>query len=369
MFEPVVEASLTKIAVFGVGGAGGNALNHMIQGGLSSVDFYALNTDLQALRMSLSENKVQIGAQLTGGTGSGGRPETGRKACEENLPLIREILTGYDMVFIATGEGGGTGTGAAPLIAETAREQGSLVVAIVTKPFDFEGRARMLKALDGIEELRPRVDTLIVIPNQKLLQVYKEEPFHEAFRLADEVLYNAVKGIADIATVPQLVNIDFSDVRTVMQEKGGALMGLGLATGPDRAREAVERAIYSPLIDGLSIETATRILISISGDQQLTLQEIEAIAARVQDATHGRADIRFGASHDRNLREQVRVTVIATGIEELFPNIGDVKELVRFNSDMAERQRRLLANGVTVASEPIDKSNLQIPAVLRRQLD
>jgi cell division protein FtsZ len=369
MFEPVQDLNLTKIAVFGVGGAGGNAVNHMIQAGLRGVDFHVVNTDLQALNMNLAENKVQLGAQLTGGTGSGGRPETGRKACEETLPLIREIVTGYDMVFLAAGEGGGTGTGAAPLIAEAAREQGSLVVAVVTKPFDFEGRNRMLKALDGIEELRPRVDTLIVIPNQKLLEVYKTEPFREAFRLADEVLYNAAKGIVDIVMIPQLVNIDFSDVRTVLQEKGGAIMGLGIATGSDRAREAAERATYSPLIDELSIETASRVLLNISGDESLTLHEIEVAASRVQEATHHRADIRFGASHDRTLRDAIRVTVIATGIEEPFPSIGDVKELVRFSGDIADRRRRLMASDPGANPETIDKNNLQIPAVLRRHID
>ena len=368
MFEPVEDLHLTRIAVFGVGGAGGNALNHMIQAGLPGVDFYAVNTDLQALHMNLAENKIQMGAQLTGGTGSGGRPETGRKACEENLPLIREILTGYDMLFIAAGEGGGTGTGASPLIAETAREQGSLVVAVVTKPFDFESRSHMLKALDGIEELRMRVDTLIVIPNQKVLELYKNEPFRQAFRLGDEVLYNAVKGIAEIVTKPQLVNIDFADVRTVLQEKGGAIMGLGTATGNDRAREAAEHAIYSPLIDELSIETASRILLNITGDEQLTLDEIQASASRVLEATHGRADVRFGASTDKVLNGVLKVTVIATGIEEPFPSIGSAKELLTFNGELSERRRKLMAaNGQ--ASEGIDKNNLQIPAVLRRHID
>ena len=225
MFEPVDDRELTRIGVFGVGGAGCNAVNHMIQSGLTGVDFYAVNTDLQSLHMNLAENKVQIGAQLTGGTGSGGKPETGRKACEESQQYLREIVAGYDLVFIATGEGGGTGTGASPLVASTAREQGCLVVAVATKPFEFEGRVRALKAIEGIEALRPCVDTLITVPNQKLLAMYSNEPLNSAFRLADEVLCNAARGIADIVTIPQMVNIDFSDVRDVLQEPGGALIG------------------------------------------------------------------------------------------------------------------------------------------------
>jgi len=369
MFEPVENLELIKIGVFGVGGAGCNAVNHMIQAGLHGVDFYAVNTDLQALHMNLSENKIQIGAQLTGGTGSGGKPETGKKACEETLPLLREILTGYDMVFIATGEGGGTGTGASPLIAETAREQGSLVVAIVSKPFDFEGRARVLRALDGIEELRPRCDTLIVIPNQKLLEIYPKEPFFEAFRLADDVLHNAVKGISDLVTTPQLVNIDFADVRDVMQEKGAALMGMGLASGADRAKEAASKAICSPLIDDITIDTAHRVLLNVTGDARLSLPEIREAAMMIQEATRHQADIRFGASSDQAMNDAVRVTVIATGIEEPFPKIGDIKELATITNTFTDRRRKQLLAGQSGSGDVIDKSNLEIPAFLRRQID
>jgi len=369
MFEPVENLELIKIGVFGIGGAGCNAVNHMIQAGLHGVDFYAVNTDLQALHLNLAENKIQIGAQLTGGTGSGGKPETGKKACEETLPLLREILTGYDMVFIATGEGGGTGTGASPLVAETAREQGSLVVSVVTKPFDFEGRARVIRALDGIEELRPRCDTLIVIPNQKLLEIYPQEPFHEAFRLADEVLHNAVKGISDLVTTPQLVNIDFADVRDVMQEKGAALMGMGQASGVDRAKEAAGRAISSPLIDDITIETAHRVLLNVTGDANLTLPEIKEAAMMIQEATRHQADIRFGASSDQTMTDAVRVTVIATGIEEPFPKIGDIKELANITNAFTDRRRKLLTSGQPGTAGVIDKSNLEIPAFLRRQID
>jgi cell division protein FtsZ len=369
MFEPVENLELIKIGVFGIGGAGCNAVNHMIQAGLRGVDFYAVNTDLQALHMNLAENKIQIGAQLTGGTGSGGKPETGRKACEETLSLLREILVGYDMVFIATGEGGGTGTGASPLVAETAREQGSLVVSVVTKPFEFEGRARVIRALDGIEELRPRCDTLIVIPNQKLLEIYPKEPFHEAFRLADEVLYNAVKGITDLVTTPQLVNIDFADVRDVMQEKGAALMGMGMASGADRAKEAASRAICSPLIDDITIETAHRVLLNVTGDAKLTLPEIKEAAMMIQEATRHQADIRFGASSDQTMNDAVRVTVIATGIEEPFPKIGDIKELASITNTFNDRRRKLLTSGQPGTADVIDKSNLEIPAFLRRQID
>jgi len=369
MFEPVVENNLTRIGVFGIGGAGCNAVNHMIQSGLRNVDFYAVNTDLQTLRLNLAENKVQIGAQLTSGSGSGGRPETGRRAAEESLPLLREVLRGYEMVFIATGEGGGTGTGASPLIAETAREHGSLVVAVATKPFDFEGRPRALKAIEGIDLLRPRVDTMIVIPNQKLLARHQKEPMHSAFRMADEVITNAVRTVSDIITVPQLVNIDFADVREVMKEKGAAYLGLGVASGPDRAKEAASRAISSELIEELSIETAHRVLLNVSGDENLTLQEVEDAAMTVQAMMRNQADVRFGAAHDPALKGMIRVTVIATGIDEPFASFGDIQELVRFNGELADRGRQMAGRGTPGATQPIDKNDLRIPAVLRKIMD
>ena len=369
MFEPVDDRELTRIGVFGVGGAGCNAVNHMIQSGLTGVDFYAVNTDLQSLHMNLAENKVQIGAQLTGGTGSGGKPETGRKACEESQQYLREIVAGYDLVFIATGEGGGTGTGASPLVASTAREQGCLVVAVATKPFEFEGRVRALKAIEGIEALRPCVDTLITVPNQKLLAMYSNEPLNSAFRLADEVLCNAARGIADIVTIPQMVNIDFSDVRDVLQEPGGALMGLGTANGTDRAREAASRAICSPLVDELAIDTARRVLLNITGDEQMTLQEIEAVAMAVQEATRHQADIRFGASHDKLLEGRMKVTVIATGIEDSLVGVGGLKDIVMFNNDLARRRRPSLDDSHSPVDDIADRNDLRIPAVLRRHVD
>jgi cell division protein FtsZ len=369
MFEPVLEENLTRIGVFGIGGAGCNAVNHMIQSGLKNVDFHAVNTDLQTLRLNLAENKVQIGAQLTSGSGSGGRPETGRRAAEESLPLLREILRGYEMVFIATGEGGGTGTGASPLIAETAREQGSLVVAVATRPFDFEGRPRALKAQEGLDQLRPRVDTLIVIPNQKLLARHQKEPIRSSFRIADEVITNAVRTVADIITMPQLVNIDFADVREVMKEKGAAYLGLGMASGPDRAKEAATHAISSELIEELDIESAHRVLLNVSGDENLTLQEVEDAAMAVQTIMRNQADIRFGATHDPNLKGMIRVTVIATGIDEPFACFGDIQELVHGSSDFADRGRHVAGRGAAGPAQPIDKNDLKIPAVLRRIMD
>ncbi|MCX8015439.1 MAG: cell division protein FtsZ, partial [candidate division WOR-3 bacterium] len=229
MIEPVVERNLAKIAVIGVGGAGNNAINHMIEAKLENVEFFAINTDLQALSMNLAENRIQIGAQITGGLGSGGNPDLGRKACEESLDLIKDILTGYDLIFLACGEGGGTGTGATPLIAEVAKAQGAIVVAVVTKPFEFEGKNRMQQALQGIEQLKSKVDTLIVIPNQKLILNYGQISCFQAFRLADDVLLNAVKGISDLITQPGIINIDFADVRNVMLQKGGALISTGIA--------------------------------------------------------------------------------------------------------------------------------------------
>jgi cell division protein FtsZ len=314
--------------------------------------------------MNLAENRIQIGAQITGGLGSGGNPDLGRKACEESLDLIKDILTGYDMIFLAAGEGGGTGTGATPLIAEVAKTQGAIVIAVVTKPFEFEGKNRMKQALNGIENLKGKVDTLIVIPNQKLLSTYGQNSCFQAFRLADDVLLNAVKGISDLITQPGMINIDFADVRNVMLEKGGALISTGLATGEGRATEAAHQAIASPLIEETNIETAKKILLNISGDEKLTLQEVNEAATIIHNATNGHADIRFGATKDRTTKDAIRVTVVATGIEEALPHFKDVVDLL--NSDeLFPIKRRVHTN------EPItiDKNNLEIPTFLRRQID
>lgn len=368
MIEPVLEKNLIRIGVLGVGGAGGNALNHMIEAGLKNVEFYAVNTDLQALEMSLSPNKIQIGAQITGGLGSGGDPEIGRKACEESLETLKEILTGLDMVFIAAGEGGGTGTGAAPLIAQTAKAQGALVVAVVSKPFEFEGKGRLRKALQGIEELRSKVDTLILIPNQKLLTAFSHSPLFEAFRLADEVLLNAVRGISEIVTTRQMVNIDFADVRTVLSEKGGSLMSVGIGQGESRATSAAHNAITSPLIEGQSIESAKKVLLNICGDDTMTLHEVGEAAKIIHDACQGTADIRFGAARDLSLKDAIRVTVIATGLEEPLPHWNEITNSLFSNEDnsLFWARRKRIKKGEELG---IEKNNLEIPTFLRRQLD
>ncbi len=363
MIEPVVERNLAKLAVVGIGGAGNNAINHMIDAKLTNIEFFAVNTDLQALSMNQAENRIQIGAQLTGGLGSGGNPDLGRKACEESIDLIKDILTGYDMIFLAAGEGGGTGTGATPVIAEIAKTQGAIVIAIVTKPFEFEGRNRMHQALEGIEQIKDKVDTLIVIPNQKLLSTYGQMSCFQAFRLADDVLLNAVKGVSDLITQPGIINIDFADVRNVMLEKGGALISTGVASGEGRATEAAHQAISSPIIEETNIETARKILLNIAGDEKMSLQEVNEAATIIYNATNGHADIRFGATRDRTLKDAMRITVVATGIEELA-RIVDVMDML--NSDELFPIRRRITKGEEVV---IDKNNLEIPTFLRRQID
>lgn len=368
MIEPIVEErSLTRIGVFGIGGAGCNAVNHMVDVGLCGVELYSVNTDLQALSMSLAPNKIQIGAQLTGGLGSGGDPKIGRQAAEESIELLRENLAGFDMVFIAAGEGGGTGTGAAPIVAEEAKRQGALVVAVVTRPFDFEGIKRQQKAEDGINALRPHVDTLIVISNQRILEVYGAQPCFEAFRLADDVLLNAVRGVSEIVTTQQLINIDFADVRAVMSERGGALISVGIAQGEGRASEAAHRALRSPLIEDVSIESAQRILLNISGDETMTLEEVNEAASVISQATNGQADIRTGAARAPDLKSAMKVTLIATGLTEPLPKLRDVSDIL-FNSDSSWSEVKVRRGGK--AEKPIiDKSDLEVPTFIRRQLD
>ncbi len=364
MIEPVEERNLTRIGVFGVGGAGCNAVNNMFDSHLNGVELYAVNTDLQALSMSLVPNKIQIGAQLTGGLGSGGDPKIGRQAAEESIEILREHLAGFDMVFIAAGEGGGTGTGAAPIIAQEAKQHGALVVAVVTRPFDFEGKLRQQKANMGIEMLRPHVDTMIVIPNQRILDVHGAHPCYDAFRLADEVLLNAVSGIAEIVTTRQLINIDFADVRTVMSEKGGAVMAVGIAQGEGRASEAAHRALRSPLIEDVSIESARRVLLNIAGDETMTLKEVDEAASVIFHATNGQADIRMGAARLNNLKQAMKVTLIATGLNEPLPRFEEVSELLN-TSEFISRRR----HGGKPGEPLVDKNDLEVPTFLRRQID
>ena len=306
--------SPVRIKVIGVGGAGCNAVNTMITGGLCRVDFVAANTDVQALERSQASYKIQIGPERTRGLGAGAKPEVGRDAALESKDEIRESLVGADMVFVTAGMGGGTGTGGAPIIAKIAKELGALTIGVVTKPFMFEGKKRKRQADAGLQELKENVDTLIVIPNQKLLSVSTEStPLLETFKKADGVLFHAVKGISDLINIRGLINLDFADIRTVMAAKGMAIMGSGLASGPNRAVEAATMAISSPLLENVSIDGATGIIINVTGGSNLTLWEVNEASTLIQEAAHEDAEIIFGAVIDENMGENVSVTVIATG--------------------------------------------------------
>jgi cell division protein FtsZ len=304
------------IKVIGVGGGGGNAVNTMIASGLQGVEFITANTDLQALEVAQTDIRLQLGTNLTRGLGAGANPEIGRKAAQEDREAIMKALEGADMVFITAGMGGGTGTGAAPVIASMAREKNILTVAVVTKPFTFEGRQRMKQAEAGIHELRDHVDTLIVIPNQRLLEVVdKRTPLREAFRVADDVLRQAVQSISDLILVPGLVNLDFADVRTIMSSQGKAIMGTGLAQGESRAVVAAQRAIESPLLEA-SVHGAQGVLINITGGADMSLYEVHEASSAVQMAAHPEAQIIFGAVIEEEMGDAIRVTVIATGFTE-----------------------------------------------------
>ncbi len=314
-----------RIKVVGCGGAGGNALDTMIRAGLSGVEFVAANTDAQALEHKLAPTKVQLGPQVTRGLGCGANPEKGRAAALEDRDKLRDMLIGSDMVFVTAGLGGGTGTGAAPVIAEVAREIGALTVAVVTKPFPFEGRQRTKHAEQGLDELHRVVDTLITIPNQRLLALAgKDTPMTAAFTLADDVLVNAVRGISDLITVHGLINLDFADVRTIMNEMGMALMGTGAANGENRAQDAAYAAISSPLLEDVSIDGARGVLINITGGPDMTLYEVNEASTLVQEAAHEEANIIFGAVIDETVGEgELRVTVIATGLDDGRVRVGE----------------------------------------------
>ncbi|GAA3403961.1 cell division protein FtsZ [Paenibacillus hodogayensis] len=316
MFEIDVEMeSLAKIKVIGVGGGGSNAVNRMIEFGLKGVEFITANTDAQALQTAKSEIKLQLGEKLTRGLGAGANPDVGKKAAEESRDLIINALRGADMVFVTAGMGGGTGTGAAPVIAEIAKECGALTVGVVTRPFTFEGRKRAGQADQGINALKEKVDTLIVIPNDRLLEIIdKKTPMLEAFREADNVLRQGVKGISDLIAVPGLINLDFADVKTIMTERGSALMGIGIATGESRAAEAAKKAIMSPLLE-TSIDGARGVLMNITGGANLSLYEVNEAADIVASASDPEVNMIFGAGIDDKLTDEIMVTVIATGFE------------------------------------------------------
>jgi cell division protein FtsZ len=305
-----------KIKVVGVGGGGGNAVNRMIQAGIKGVEFLVANTDLQAMRTSLAPVKLQIGGKLTKGLGAGANPEVGKQAALEDTDRILEALSGADMIFITTGMGGGTGTGAAPIIASLAAELGSLTVAVVTKPFGFEGKRRRVQAEQGIRALRDTVDTLITIPNERLLNfVERGTSLSEAFKIADDILRQAVQGISDLITVPGEINLDFADVKTIMHGMGMALMGTGVSQGEHRAVEAAQRAISSPLLEEASIEGAKGVLINVTGGPDMTLFEVHEAASIIQEAADEEANIIFGTVIDPRMKDEVKVTVIATGFD------------------------------------------------------
>lgn len=306
-------SSVARIKVIGVGGGGCNAVNRMIASEVSGVEFWTINTDAQALTHSTTQNRLQVGQKLTRGLGAGGNPAIGQKAAEESRDEIAAALEGSDLVFITAGMGGGTGTGAAPIVAEVAKEIGALTVGVVTRPFTFEGRRRTGQAEEGIAALQSRVDTLIIIPNDKLLSVISEQtPVQEAFRVADDILRQGVQGISDIITVPGLVNVDFADVRAVMADAGSALMGIGVGSGKSRSREAAMTAISSPLLES-SIDGARGVVFNITGGHDLTLHEVNSAAEIIYEAVDPNANIIFGAVIDDRLQGEVRITVIATG--------------------------------------------------------
>ena len=337
-----------QIKVAGVGGGGSNAVNRMIEAGLAGVQFIAMNTDAQALQVCKAETKIQLGNKLTKGLGAGSNPDVGGKAAEESREQIREALGGADMVFITAGMGGGTGTGGCPIVAEVARELNALTVGVVTRPFSFEGRRRAMQADRGIEALKKNVDTLITIPNDRLLQVVdKKTSIVDAFRVADDVLRQGVQGISDLITVPGLINLDFADVRTIMTNAGSALMGIGRATGEDRASKAARLAISSPLLEA-SIEGAKGILLNITGSSNLGLFEVNEAAEIVAEAADPEANIIFGAVIDESLQDEIRVTVIATGFEP-----------------RASEDHERPAEGLEI--RPFTSDELDIPAFLRRR--
>jgi cell division protein FtsZ len=345
---------LAVIKVVGIGGGGTNAVNRMINSGLQGVEFIAINTDAQALQMADADMKIHIGEKLTRGLGAGADPKIGTEAAEENKTEIEEALRGADMVFITAGKGGGTGTGAAPIIAKIARDSGALTVGVVTRPFAFEGRRRATYAEDGIKRLKENVDSLIIIPNDRLLQVAeKRTSMMDAFRMADDILRKGVQGITDLITVPGLINLDFADVRTIMYNSGSALMGIGESSSENRGAEAAKMAISSPLLEA-SIEGATGIILNITGGSELGLFEVNEAAEIVHNAAHQDANLIFGAVIDEGYGERVSVTVIATGFDQRLANQRRTERQVIEPQDEEEQT-------------PADGDVLDIPAFLRRR--
>jgi cell division protein FtsZ len=373
-FEEEVSSGECFIKVVGVGGAGGNAINRMAEAGLKGVDFVAVNTDMQVLNKSLAQQTVQIGTKLTRGLGSGGNPEIGRRAFEEDKERITEILKGTDMLFVAAGMGGGTGTGAAPMVAQT--------VGVVTKPFEWEGRQRLLQAEEGIRELKENVDTLIVIPNQRVLTVVgKQAKLTESFKIIDDILLKAVRGISDLITVPGLVNVDFADVRSVMMERGDALMGVGVAQGENRAILAAQEAIANTLLEGVSISGAKAVLLNISCGDDLTMHEVHEAATEIRQAAGEGANLIFGTVIDETSNGSITITVIATGLgsplsklEKDIPDDNRIDFNQIFRKDNAPKssfQRKDQVQTVVTKGQVgvVKQDDLEIPTYMRRLMD
>ena len=376
VFELEEVKDSAKIKVIGLGGGGSNAINRMMEARFSGVEFIVANTDLQALRASPAPVKLQLGARLTLGLGAGADPEVGKNAALEDREQIKKLLDGADMVFVTAGLGGGTGTGSAPIVAATAKEMGILTVAVVTKPFAFEGRRRSQQAEAGLAELRGVVDTLITIPNQRLLAVVdRGTPLIEAFRVADTVLLQAVQGISDLILVPGLINLDFADVRTIMAGMGMALMGAGVGKGEHRALDAAQKAVASPLLDETSIDGARGILINFTGGSDLSLHEVEEAARVVQEAAHEQAHIIFGAVIDPSLQDEVRITVIATGFSERKEanqpsgKVVDMQRPPRPGAPSTKDWRRRVPADIRAEGDGPTEEDLDVPAFLRRQAD
>ena len=354
------------IKVIGVGGAGNNAVNRMVEAGIKSVEFIAVNTDRQALNLSKASSKIQIGEKLTRGLGAGANPDIGAQAAEESKAEIAEILKGADMVFVTAGMGGGTGTGAAPLVAATAKELGILTIGVVTKPFTFEGKKRLSQAERGIESLKGKVDTLVVIPNDKLLQVIdRKTSIVEAFRMADDVLRQGVQGISDLIAVPGLINLDFADVKTIMLNQGMAHMGIGRASGENRAEDAAKQAIQSPLLE-TSIEGARGVIINITGGSDIGLHEANTAAELVQRSADPEANIIFGTVTDDSMGDEIQITVIATGFEkedEKVPGLSGYKNIVE---DTWRKRNNITSNTSNSSTTESNPNDLDIPAFLRK---
>jgi cell division protein FtsZ len=358
--------SYARIKVVGVGGGGSNAVNRMIEEGISGVDFLAVNTDAQALLLSNAKTRVRIGDKLTRGLGAGGDPATGKKAAEESAEELYEVLKGSDMIFITAGIGGGTGTGGAPIIAQIAKEVGALTIGVVTRPFTFEGAKRAQTAEDGIGTLKEKVDTLIVIPNDRLLQLAdKRASLQDAFKLADDVLRQGIQGISELITVPGLINLDFADVKTIMSEGGAALMAVGRSSGEERAREAAEQAISSSLLD-ITIDGARGILFNVTGGPDLSLYEVNQAAAIIKETAHPDVNLIFGAVIDQSLSEEIRITVIATG----FERSGGPRRIsrgMRSRTRVQQPSESAVKTSEQIQTQAVDISDLDIPAFLRRR--